>query len=113
MSSNWSLGISGAAQFSDAYGLQDVIGSQEQDSFWLYDASVRLFSADNRYEIALIGRNLGDEVVGYSQQSRPFACGSSGTPGVCVNPPLSNAGLDQVTTTGMGRQYAIQFTYRY
>ena len=113
ISGNWNLGISGAAQFSDAYGLQDVIGAQEQDSFWLYDAGIRLFTADNRYEFALIGRNLGDEVVGYSQQSRPFACGSSGTPGVCVNPPLSNAGLDQVTTTGMGRQYAIQFTYRY
>ena len=113
ISNNWNLGLSAAAQFSDAYGLQDVIGSQEQDSFWLYDASLRFFSADRRYEVALIGRNLGDEVVGYSQQSRPFACGSSGTPGVCVSPPLSNAGLDQVTTTGIGRQYAIQLTYRY
>ena len=113
ISNNWNLGLSAAAQFSDAYGLQDVIGSQEQDSFWLYDASLRFFSADSRYEVALIGRNLGDEVVGYSQQSRPFACGSSGTPGVCVSPPLSNAGLDQVTTTGIGRQYAIQLTYRY
>ena len=113
ITNNWNLGLSAAAQFSDAYGLQDVIGSQEQDSFWLYDASLRFFSADSRYEVALIGRNLGDEVVGYSQQSRPFACGSSGTPGVCVSPPLSNAGLDQVTTTGIGRQYAIQLTYRY
>lgn len=113
ITNNWNLGLSAAAQFSDAYGLQDVIGSQEQDSFWLYDASLRFFSTDSRYEVALIGRNLGDEVVGYSQQSRPFACGSSGTPGVCVSPPLSNAGLDQVTTTGIGRQYAIQLTYRY
>ena len=113
ITNNWNLGLSAAAQFSDAYGLQDVIGSQEQDSFWLYDASLRFFSADSRYEVALIGRNLGNEVVGYSQQSRPFACGSSGTPGVCVSPPLSNAGLDQVTTTGIGRQYAIQLTYRY
>ncbi len=113
ITNNWNLGLTAAAQFSDAYGLQDVIGSQEQDSFWLYDASLRFFSADSRYEVALIGRNLGDEVVGYSQQSRPFACGSSGTPGVCVSPPLSNAGLDQVTTTGIGRQYAIQLTYRY
>ena len=113
ITNNWNLGLSAAAQFSDAYGLQDVIGSQEQDSFWLYDASLRFFSADSRYEVALIGRNLGNEVVGYSQQSRPCACGSSGTPGVCVSPPLSNAGLDQVTTTGIGRQYAIQLTYRY
>ena len=29
ISNNWNLGLSAAAQFSDAYGLQDVIGSQE------------------------------------------------------------------------------------
>ena len=110
---DWNLGLNGAAQFSDSYGLQDVIGARSQGSYWLYDAGIRLFSSDNRYEIALIGRNLGDEIVAYSQQSRPFACGSSGTPGTCVSPPLTNAGLDQVTTSGMGRQYSVQFTFRY
>jgi iron complex outermembrane receptor protein len=110
---DWNLGINGAAQFSDSYTLQDVVGARSQGSYWLYDAGIRLFSSDNRYEIALIGRNLGNEIVAYSQQSRPFACGSSGTPGACVDPPLSNAGLDQVTTSGMGRQYSVQFTFRY
>ena len=52
---NWNLGINGAAQFSDSYGLQDVIGARSQGSYWLYDAGIRLFSSDNRYEIALIG----------------------------------------------------------
>ena len=107
------LGLSGDARYSDEYPLQDVLGTESEDSWWQYDASLRLFSSDNKYELAVIGINLSDEVVRFSNQSRPFACGSSGTPGVCVDPPLKNAQLDQVATSSMGRQYTVQFTYRY
>ena len=107
------VGLTGDARYSDEYPLQDVVGTEMEDSYWLYDASVRLFSNDRKYELAVIGRNLSDEVVRFSNQSRPFACGSSGTPGVCADPPLSNANLDQVATSSMGRQYLVQFTYRY
>jgi iron complex outermembrane receptor protein len=110
---DWMLGLSGDARYSDEYPLQDVIGTESEDSWWQYDASLRLFSSDNKYELAVIGVNLSDEVVRFSNQSRPFACGSSGTPGVCVDPPLKNAQLDQVATSSMGRQYTVQFTYRY
>ena len=110
---DWMLGLTGDARYSDEYPLQDVIGTEDEDSFWLYDASVRLFSNDNRHELAVIGRNLSDEVVRFSNQSRPFACGDSGTPGVCVDPPLRNAQLDQIGTSSMGMQYTIQYTFRY
>jgi iron complex outermembrane receptor protein len=110
---DWMLGLSGDARYSDEWPLADVIGTESQDSVWQYDASVRLYSSDNKYELAVIGRNLSDEVVAYSNQSRPFACGSSATAGVCVDPPLSNANLDQVATSSTGLQYTVQFTYRY
>ncbi len=113
LTGDWMIGLSADARYSDEYPLQDVLGTEEEDSFWIYDASVRVFSSDNKYELAVIGRNLSDEVVRFSNQSRPFACGSSGTPGVCVDPPLRNADLDQIGTSSMGLQYTIQLTYRY
>ena len=60
---DWMLGLSADARYTDEYPLQDVIGTEYEDSFWIYDASVRVFSSDNKYELAVIGRNLGDEVV--------------------------------------------------
>ncbi len=109
---NWMFGLSGDARFNDGYKLTDNLNAPEQDSFWLYDASMRFYSADNKYELALIGRNLGDEVINYSTQSRPFACGTDPVTGGCAafTPPEL---LDQVLTGGIGRQYTLQFTYRY
>ena len=56
--SEWLIGLSADARYSDEYRLTDTVTAPEQDSYWLFDASIRLYSADNRWELALIGRNL-------------------------------------------------------
>ncbi len=112
--SNWNIGLSADARYNDGYRLTDTIAAPEQDSFWMYDAALRFYSSDDRWELAAIGRNLGDEVVAYSTQSRPFACGTDPLTGSCVAAgTVGNDQLDQIYTSSLGRQYTIQLTYRY
>lgn len=111
IAANWMIGLSGDARYSDDYKLSDNLDANEQSSYWMYDASIRLYSADNRYELAVIGRNLSDEVIEYSNQARPFACKTDPAGGCFASAPPGE--LDQVSTGGIGRQYTLQFTYRY
>jgi len=69
VSDNWRMNRSADTRFSDDYTLSAVLNPYEQDSYWLFDAAIRLYSADERYELALIGRNLSDEIVAYLQQT--------------------------------------------
>jgi iron complex outermembrane receptor protein len=111
MGANWMFGLTGDARFNDGYKLTDSIDSPEQDSFWQYDASARFYSADGRYELAIIGRNLGDEVVAYSAQARPFSC--TDLPDGSCTTAVPAGQKDQVLTSSIGRQYTVQFTFRY
>ena len=71
---------------NDGYNLSAVLEPIKQDSYWLTDASIKLYSEDDHWEFALIGKNLGDEIIGYSAGPRPGACiwptytGSTGQP---------------------------------
>jgi hypothetical protein len=116
ISDNWNMNISADTRYSDDYTLSAVLDPYEQDSYWLYDAAIRLYSADERYELALIGRNLSDEIVAYSMGARPGACASADP----SNPDLSlrcngaarGIEQDQTTSTGLGREYLVQFRVR-
>ena len=80
------------------------------------DAALNLYSADERYHLALIGKNLGDKI---------YAMGAGARPGACASPDPSNPdptqrctfsgpnGQDQVTTTSLGRQLTLQFRVRF
>ena len=109
---SWNLGFSAVARFNSGYRLADEFNPLEQDSFWLYDGSIRLYSSDQTWDIALLGRNLGDEIVFYNAQARPFACATDPSTGGCL-PPVANRELDQGTPSSRGREYALQLTYRY
>lgn len=109
----WRLGFSYDARYSSDYRLLAVLNPYEQDSFWLHDAALRLISADERYELALIGRNLGDEIYAYSSGNRPGACVNADP----TNPNLAdrcaadvlNVQQDQIVTTSLGREIRLQF----
>ena len=82
---------------------------------------MRLYSSDERYELALIGRNLGDEIYAATTQSRAGACANPGPPPgpplpvvATCNPDPANVAnsQDQVVTTSLGRQFALQFRVR-
>ena len=56
------LQLTGDAFYSDGYFAAETMApSTFQDSFWRYNAGLRLSDADGRWDIFLIGRNLSNE----------------------------------------------------
>ena len=77
--SNLELGLSGNLKVLDKYTLSEYITNAVQDSYALIDASVRLGSADGRWAVAVIGRNLTDEYILTSAADTPSTGGNTGT----------------------------------
>ena len=76
---NLEFGLSGNLKVLDKYTLSEYITNAVQDSYALIDASVRLGSADGRWTLAVIGRNLTDEYVLTSAADTPSTGGNTGT----------------------------------
>lgn len=85
-SSGLRIGLSTSALYSDSYEVTtaQVIGSR-QKSYVNIDATLRLFTEDDRWELALIGKNLTDQL------RVKFASEAPGTPA-----------LDPTFVTGTG-----------
>jgi len=112
--SNWRMDISSDVRYNDGYPWTATLNPFTQDSYWLWDAAIRVYSADDRYEFSLIGRNLGDEIYAMGGGARPGACANnqSLTPGGCDTTVGAN-GQDQVTYTSFGRSLTAQFRVRF
>ncbi len=98
--SNWRGDLSFDARYSDSYPLQGTLDTRHMDSYWLTDAAIRAYREDGRYELALIGRNLGDEIVEYGEQAIPATV--AGPSGI----------QDRSVSTGFGRMYTLQLRVR-
>ncbi|WP_205452211.1 TonB-dependent receptor [Sphingobium estronivorans] len=82
MSSRWKAGMSGSTRYSSKYFVIDNGNPAGiQPSFGLFDASVRVGSNDDRWEFAVIGRNLTDKVYAAYIAEKP---GSPVTPGTTI-----------------------------
>lgn len=91
--------LSGAITYSDEYELTaEVIPGSTQDAYATYDAGLALFDADQRWELALIGKNLSDEYWGSSAGQVP-----------ATGPGLRS---DLFTTVNRGRQVLVRVMYR-
>jgi outer membrane receptor protein involved in Fe transport len=70
---DWSVAINGDVNYSGGYYYQeDRAPGTRQSAFARLNAGVRLFTNDDRYEIALIGRNLTNKYYIESSQSKSF-----------------------------------------
>jgi outer membrane receptor protein involved in Fe transport len=76
-----------------------------QDSYSVFDAAFRLRSEDERWEIALIGKNLTEEYVLSSAGDAPSSGSGTGTAGGIRS--------DLVGTPQPPRTVALQFTWRH
>lgn len=59
VTAGWMFGVAADTKYEAAYNPlpeQDIL--VRQDAYWMLNASVRAFSEDGRWELALIGRNL-------------------------------------------------------
>ncbi|WP_168160069.1 TonB-dependent receptor [Steroidobacter denitrificans] len=97
------FGFAGNARYSDEYfGVENSNPAGMQDSFWVFDASARIATSDEKMELAVIGRNLTDEYysAGYLAE-KPGATVTPGIPGQIMGVPARK------------RQIALQATYRF
>ncbi|MEM1435598.1 MAG: TonB-dependent receptor [Pseudomonadota bacterium] len=107
-STNMEWGFGFNTSFSDEYETQneDPVGFV-QDSFWLLNARAYLGSADGRWNVSVMGRNLTDELYVVTSGGRPFSDTSNNSllPG--------GVGLsDTVLNYARGRQLFLQFEVR-
>jgi iron complex outermembrane receptor protein len=91
------------ARYSDGYTLTDTLNPYTQDNFWIWDASFSLYTSDDRHEISVIGRNLGDEIYAVSGQS---------IPGRIAADTSSANNLDQGINTQLGRTVMVRYSFR-
>ncbi len=109
---DWRMDFSVDQRYNDGYNFTATQNPYKQDSYWLTDAALRLYS--DRYELAFIGRNLGDEIVAQGAGARPGACyraNPAGAPNARCTPTIAN-NQDQVTTTTLGAEYLLQLRVR-
>ncbi len=84
------IGLSGNGSHSDGY-FTDVVNAPGgyQKGYELYDASIRLATTNDRYELALIGRNLSDKYYFVRSTDIPF---TGSAPGASLNGTLADTG---------------------
>lgn len=102
---NLIFGATANVQFKDELGLLATDKTAIQDSYETYDANIRIGTADGKWQLALIGKNLSDETAFRSAGNVPGTGGNTGTPegypsdlqGVYIRP----------------RQVELELTWRY
>lgn len=112
--SGWRAELSSDARYNSGYNWTTTLNPFKQSSFWTMDAALRFYSADDRYELAFIGRNLTDKIVAQGGGNRPGACvdNQAAVPFGCRANAIAND-QDQVTYTTFGRSLTAQFRVRF
>lgn len=101
-SSAWRMSLSADARFTGDYAWTPTVDPFMQDSFWIYDAAISVYSEDSRHQFNLIGRNVGDEI---------YISGGGAIPGRIPMDNTSANSLDQAATTNQGRTISLQYRF--
>ena len=103
---NLLLGFSANVQFKGKHQLSEFgFPFAFQDSYETLDASIRLGSQDERWQVAIIGKNLTDEYALVFSGDNPSTGGGTGTPGGFL--------ADQRGTPIFPRTIAAELTLRF
>ncbi|RYD67402.1 MAG: TonB-dependent receptor [Sphingomonadales bacterium] len=102
------IGLNGNASHSDGF-FTDVVSAPggRQKGYELYDASVRVVAENNRWELALIGRNLGNTYYFTRSADNPFTGSAPG--GAAATAFLG----DTVAVPSRGREIWVKATVRF
>ena len=109
----WRVNLSADGRYTGDYAWTATLDPFNQDSFWVLDAAISLYSENGRHQFNVIGRNITDKI---------YVIGGGAIPGRCPNatPELgpfatcNNTGpnsLDQAATTPLGRTLSLQYRY--
>ncbi|MDG1215324.1 MAG: TonB-dependent receptor [Luminiphilus sp.] len=106
LSDGLNIAVTGFASYQDETGTTPTfVPNSGQDSYSLINASVSLYSADNKWTVYLKGTNLGDEY--YNMKSADVAFTGAGKGGVTATP------ADQLGAVRGGRRVTFGVTFRY
>lgn len=96
------IGLDGNARYSSPYFyLDNGNPAGRQGSYWTLDGAARLSQSDDRWQVALIGRNLTNEYYVVQGLEKPGASAVAGVP------------TQTIGNVTRGRQVALEFTLRY
>ena len=85
IASGWNIGLSTNGSYQGSfYSNPNGAPGSSQKSYWLLDATVRVFSKDNGLEFAVIGNNLTDNLYITASTNVPFSGSGTGGTGVGV-----------------------------
>lgn len=104
---NLGMSLSVDANFTDDYLLSSLGRQLYQDAYTRWDASMRIFSQTDTWEVALVGRNLTDEYVILDSTDVPLTGRNTGS-----SETLAVVG-DQGGTFGRPREVLLQFKARF
>ena len=98
------LGLNGNVSYTDSY-LTDASSAPNgrQRGYTLVNATARLSGADDRWEVALIGRNLTNKYYIVGSSLVPFA----------FDPTGAGTLLDRFGSVSRGREVALRLSYRF
>jgi iron complex outermembrane receptor protein len=114
ISSGLKFGLTGDMSFSSGYftdAPNDPRG--RMPSYQLFNATIRVAEEDDRWEIALIGRNLGNKYYWVRSADRAFTAANTGGSGVDPNPALRARLADKLATISRGREVMLRATFKY
>lgn len=91
LANNWRLAVSSDVSYTSSYNFTDTLRPDAyQHAYAKWDAAVRLTGPEDRWSVALIGRNLTNKLVVTSANDIPFTGGTgTGTAGPGVLADMS------------------------
>jgi len=106
MGSNLKLGLQGNFSFSSSF-FTDVVSAPggRQKAYQLFDAGVRVMDADDRWELALLGRNLGNTYYFTRSADNPLSGAAPGGTSTLLG--------DTVGVPNRGREIWVKATIRF
>lgn len=109
MGSNWNMAVNLTSSYKDDYNptTQLYPKSHWQDSYWVTNASLSLYSSDDTWQLYARGINLGEEYYSATGSVSPF----SGNPGLTGTSDASGQ-PDFFQFVNGGRQFILGVTYR-
>lgn len=100
------FGASANLRYSSSYIANAFANpNARQDSYATIDAAIRLKTEDNRWEVALLAKNLTDEYVAYNLSDAPSSGSGTGTAAAVRS--------DLVASPNLPRTIAVQLTWKY
>ena len=103
---NYKLGLSADGNYTGWYFTNTLNApAARQNAYWLWDASLRLGAANDKWEVALIGRNLGNKAY------VPRTAQVSGTGGL-AGTATANAQDAIMGVAGRGREIMVRLSLR-